>query len=103
MGLNNRDELILFCPHPSGRKGGTYLYRMVAIIINNGDAICLALEIKAPTHPFELAQTGKNNFRINRHLQTDGNRCQTILHIMLAQHRKLHIIEPVNLDIQPVR
>ena len=60
MRLNNGDQLVIATKHSSRFQCGLYFNRMMAVIINDGDAIADAFGFKSAANPAKCGQCAKN-------------------------------------------
>ncbi len=81
------------------------LDRMVAVIVDHGDAVRLAGLGEAPLDALELAERLAHDVLAEAHLLGDGDGGERVLHVVLAEHRQAQpdhaaagLVEPVGDD-----
>jgi hypothetical protein len=57
---------------------------VVAIVIDDENAVDLAANLKTPLRPSELAEPGGNAFKRQTELKANGDRCESILKVVTS-------------------
>src|SRR5689334_3074401 len=86
MGLKDRDEAFRSA-QAGGVKRGVDLGRMMAVIVNDRDAVHLSLDLKAPVGGAKVLQTLSDLVRGKIEFKPDGDGGKSVLHIVPAGHR----------------
>ena len=74
-----------------GAQHGGDLDRMVAVVVDHGDAVRLAGLGEAPLHAGEGAQRAADRLVGQAHLLRHGDGGERVLHIVLAEHRQAQV------------
>ena len=90
--LNDGDHLA-FGDRPRRLQHRGDLDRVVAVIVDDRDAVPLAGLGKAALHALERAQARAHHRVGDPHLGGDGDRGQRILHVVVAEHRQEQIVD----------
>src|SRR5271165_1342120 len=76
-----------------GGQSGAYLRGMVAVVVDHGDAIHPAFELKATVHSVEVRQSFANLVDGNVESEPDGDGCGGVANVVFAGHMELKFAE----------
>ena len=102
-------DYLSFGGRTGGFQNGGDFNRVMAVIIDNNDAIDLADTGKAPLDTFKGRQRTADNVFPDANFNSDGNCRQRVLHVVFAQHGERQILERLfgaglavgDMDIKP--
>src|ERR1700746_1063422 len=95
--------------HPAGYdrprrlKYGGDLDRMMAVIVDDRDAVPFAGLGKASAHAFEIVEAPAHRVIVEPHLLANSDRRERVLDVMFAEHRQKQVGDNPLVAVDPAR